>query len=117
MHSRIAIAGVITALVLPLTTATAVSAHGHDQLPETIDLPAGFVGEGVAVGAHNTFYAGSVADGRVASGDLRDGISDVFVSTPIVPSATGLGRPATQPAVVSGAHRHGCCLQLETERP
>ena len=56
MHSRIAIAGVITALVLPLTTATAVSAHGHDQLPETIDLPAGFVGEGVAVGAHNTFY-------------------------------------------------------------
>ena len=26
----------------------------------------------------------------MASGDLRDGVSDVFVSTPIVPSATGL---------------------------
>jgi sugar lactone lactonase YvrE len=42
------------------------------------------------VGAHNNFYAGSVTDGRVARGDLRDGTSEVFVSTPLVPAATGL---------------------------
>ena len=39
--------------------------------PDTIDLPAGFAGEGVAGGAGNTFYAGSLADGRIARGQFR----------------------------------------------
>jgi sugar lactone lactonase YvrE len=90
MNKRFALVGIVAAL-MPISTATAVSAHGgHDQHPETIDLPAGFVGEGVAVGGHNTFYAGSVADGRIARGNLPDGVSEVFVSTPLVAAATGL---------------------------
>jgi sugar lactone lactonase YvrE len=91
MFKRLALAGVVTALVIPATSAAAESGHGHDgDRPDTIDLPAGFRGEGVAVGGHHTFYAGSVADGRVARGDLRDGTSEVFVGTPLVPAATGL---------------------------
>jgi hypothetical protein len=96
MFKRLALAGIVAALVLPAADVRADSAHddprneGQGHLPDTIDLPAGFVGEGVAVGSHDTFYAGSVADGRVARGDLRDGFSEVFVPDPIVASATGL---------------------------
>ena len=36
--------------------------------PDTIDLPAGFAPEGVAVGRGGTFYAGSRTDGRIARG-------------------------------------------------
>jgi sugar lactone lactonase YvrE len=91
MFKRLSLIGVVAALAVPASTAAADSAHGNsDQFPDTIDLPAGFQGEGVAVGSHNSFYAGSVADGRVARGDLRDGTSDVFVSDPIVAAATGL---------------------------
>jgi hypothetical protein len=90
MHKRLALVGIVAALAVPATTAAADSGHGHNDGPDTIDLPAGFVGEGVAVGAHHTWYAGSVADGRIASGDLRDGTSEVFVSSPLVNAATGL---------------------------
>jgi sugar lactone lactonase YvrE len=91
MFKRLALLAVVATLAVPASTAAADSAHGtSDQFPDTIDLPAGFQGEGVAVGSHNSFYAGSVADGRVARGDLRDGTSDVFVSDPIVDAATGL---------------------------
>jgi hypothetical protein len=91
MYKRLALVGIVAALAVPASTAAADSGHGHNgQRPDTIDLPAGFVGEGVAVGAHRTWYAGSVADGRIASGDLRDGTSSVFVSDPIVAGATGL---------------------------
>ena len=94
MYKRLALVGIVAALAVPTSTATADSGHGHDgERPDTIDLPAGFVGEGVTVGAHNTFYAGSVfgpTGGQIARGDLRDGTSEVFVSAPIVPAATGL---------------------------
>lgn len=91
MYKHLALAGIVAALAVPATTVAASS--GSDpraDRPDTIDLPAGFVGEGVSIGAHNTFYAGSVADGRIARGDLRNGTSEVFVSEPIVAAATGL---------------------------
>ena len=94
MYKRLALVGIVAALAVPASTAAADSGHGHDgQRPDTIDLPAGFVGEGVAVGAHNTWYAGSVfgaTGGQIARGDLRDGTSEVFVSDPLVGAATGL---------------------------
>ena len=91
MYKRFAFAGIVAALVVPAATANASSApHGRSHLPDTIDLPADFVGEGVAVGAHDTFYAGSVADGRVARGNLSEGASEVLVLDPLVNAATGL---------------------------
>lgn len=48
--------------------------------PETIDLPPGFRPEGIAIGRGSTFFAGSLADGRVLRGDLRTGESEVLVA-------------------------------------
>ncbi len=59
-------------------------------LPDTIDAPAGFALEGVAAGQGRTFYVGSLADGRIARGDIRTGTMDVFVSAPAMVSAVGL---------------------------
>jgi len=120
MYKRLALAGVVAALIVPVGTASADSGHGHHgNLPETIDLPAGFVGEGVAVGAHNTWYAGSVADGRIASGDLREGTSDVFISEPIVAAATGLKADLRHNLLwVSGAATgHAAVYDLMTGTP
>jgi hypothetical protein len=89
--TRLSLGGVATALVLFVAPPVAVADRDHDDsLPTTIDLPAGFAGEGVAAGDDDTFYAGSLADGRVAVGSLDTGTSDVFVSSPLVAPAVGL---------------------------
>ena len=83
--------GSLAALALLASVAgLAVPGPADAQRPETIDLPNGFQGEGVATARHGTFFAGSRADGRIAIGSLRDGTSDVFVEDPLVPAATGL---------------------------
>ncbi len=60
------------------------------RVDETIELPAGFAGEGVAIGRGQTFYAGSLADGRIARGDLDQRESEVWVSEPLVGVAVGV---------------------------
>ena len=119
MHKRLALVGIVAALAVPTSTAAAPSHGRHDQLPDTIDLPSGFAGEGVAVGAGSTFYAGSVSDGRVARGDLRLGTSDVFVSSPLVPAATGLKADLRHNLLwVSGAATgQAAVYNLETGEP
>jgi hypothetical protein len=72
-----------------LASALGTGAAAADR-PVTVDLPAGFAGEGVATDGTRTFYAGSRLDGRIARGDLHEGTSEVFVSEPLVPAATGL---------------------------
>lgn len=78
-------AAVIAAVALPIGTVTAAP-----RADDTIDLPAGFAGEGVTIGRGNTFYAGSLADGRIARGNLRKRTSAVWVSEPVVAPAVGL---------------------------
>src|SRR4051812_14054121 len=120
MYTRLALVGVAAALMVPVGTASADPGNSHHRnRPETIDLPAGFVGEGVAVGAHNTYYAGSVADGRVARGDLRDGTSDVFIANPLVAAATGLKADLRHNLLwVSGAGTgHAAVYNLTTGAP
>ncbi len=72
----------------PLTLAP--GALADRRLPDTIDAPAGFALEGVAAGEGRTFYVGSLADGRIARGDLRTGTMEVFVSAPVITPAAGL---------------------------
>ncbi len=88
---RMFMVGVAAALLLPPGLAGA-EPNGDDDgdRADTIDLPAGFAGEGVAIGAGGTFYAGSLADGRIARGNLRTRTSEVFVSAPVVAPAVGL---------------------------
>jgi hypothetical protein len=87
MKVRLATVTILAALLAPVVT---VGSPASAHRPETIDLPEGFQGEGIASGRLGTFYAGSRADGRVARGDLRSGTSEVFVDEPLVAAATGL---------------------------
>jgi hypothetical protein len=89
MHLRFFSAFAIAVLALTGLTTTASAQNGKHR-PDTVDLPAGFQGEGVATGRGNTFYAGSRVDGRVARGDIREGTSEVFVAAPLVAQAVGL---------------------------
>jgi hypothetical protein len=84
MRLTVAVAAIVTA-ALPIGASNAAPKHD-----DTIDLPSGFEGEGITVGKGRTFYAGSLADGRIASGDLRKRTSEVFVDTPVVAPAVGL---------------------------
>ena len=91
MRTRLTVLACVVALTWPVTGAAATTTADDDgPRHDTIDLPAGFEGEGVAVGAGTTFYAGSLADGRIARGDLRAGTSEVFVSNPLLAPAVGL---------------------------
>ena len=90
MRHRVRSVAVIAAIVLVPAPVAAGADAASAHRPETIDLPAGFAGEGVATGRHDTFYAGSRTDGRIARGDLGDGTSEVFVGEPLVTAATGL---------------------------
>ena len=91
MRTRLTVLACVVGLTWPVTGAAATTTAGGDgPRHDTIDLPAGFEGEGVAVGAGTTFYAGSLADGRIARGDLRAGTSEVFVSNPLLAPAVGL---------------------------
>ncbi|MFL7839370.1 MAG: SMP-30/gluconolactonase/LRE family protein, partial [Candidatus Promineifilaceae bacterium] len=49
-----------------------------DAFPETVPLPTAFQPEGIAIGRGPTFYAGSLADGRILKGNLRTGASAVL---------------------------------------
>jgi hypothetical protein len=51
----------------------------RSQLPKTIALPDGLRPEGITSDGRSTFYVGSLADGRVVTGDLRTGETRVLV--------------------------------------
>ena len=98
MRMSTAATAVVVALALPIGTATAAP-RGDD----TIDLPAGFAGEGVAVGAGNTFYAGSLAGGHIARGNLRERTADALGDgTDPLPSRRAGGRRPPRSAVGRG---------------
>jgi sugar lactone lactonase YvrE len=47
--------------------------------PARIQLPSGWMPEGITAGAGNTIYVGSLAGGGIWTGDVRTGQGDVFV--------------------------------------
>jgi hypothetical protein len=70
----------VTALTTPVASAEGRRGGG---LPSSIDLPVGTRPEGITSGPGPSFYVGSVADGRIVTGDLRTGA----VRTLIAPEA------------------------------
>ena len=60
----------VTALTSPVASATS-RRGGH--LPNSVALPNGTQPEGITSGPGATFYVGSVADGRIVTGNLRTG--------------------------------------------
>ena len=71
------------ALVLSGTspaTARSGDQSSHPRPSRTVALPNGFRPEGIASGPGTRYYAGSMADGRIVTGDLRRGTSRVLLS-------------------------------------
>jgi sugar lactone lactonase YvrE len=90
----VGLAAALTSAALTVTLAGPAAAHprpggGHRHLPAQIDLPAGFMPEGIAVDRGPLAYLGSRADGDIYSVNLRTG--DKLLVSP------GLG--ATSPSV------------------
>ncbi len=69
----------ITLVSLALLVGAAAPAVAKRAFPDVIQLPTAFEAEGIAIGRHHTFYAGSLADGTIVSGDLRTGETEVLV--------------------------------------
>ena len=90
------LAAIAAALAAVVATAALAEPATAREKPTTIDLPAGFLPEGVATGRGGTFYAGTragdgVVGGQVARGNIRSGApAEVFVDVPLVGAATGL---------------------------
>jgi streptogramin lyase len=59
------------ALAAPAPAASALLSRSH--VAEPVALPVGFRPEGVTSGPSDTYYAGSLADGRIWTGDLSRG--------------------------------------------
>ncbi len=78
--------GVVLAALLTLSPATAAASP---SFPTTIDLPAGFRPEGIAIGSAPVAYLGSLADGDIYRVDLRTGSGRVISEGPGTPS-TGM---------------------------
>jgi hypothetical protein len=72
MRRRVALAALLAVslgVVLPATAAPA----GSPTFPARIDLPNGFVPEGIESGQGTTYFVGSLVDGAIRRGDLRTG--------------------------------------------
>ena len=69
-----------------LVTPPGAEAHGrHGRgFPATVALPDGIRPEGITSGPGTTFHVGSLADGRIVTGDLRRGTART-----LLPGATG----------------------------
>ena len=83
---------VVAAVLASGAGAVLVAPASAAQLPETIEIPGDFQGEGVATTQDGTFYAGDRDDGRIVRGVLREGTTsvEVFIDDPAVLAATGL---------------------------
>lgn len=79
----------IVTLVALLTGVVAPVASAARPFPDVIDLPGGYFPEGIAVGAGQDVYVGSLVDGAIWKGDLRAGSGDVLV--PGVEGRTAVG--------------------------
>jgi sugar lactone lactonase YvrE len=69
----------VISLMILLSMALPAAAAEKHPFPDIIPLPDNFNPEGITTGYGHTFYAGSLADGSIVSGDLRTGESQVLV--------------------------------------
>lgn len=82
---RAVLAGTAGSALVAITSAsTSVAASPAVPAPETVALPDGIRPEGITSGPGTTYYVGSLADGRIVTGDLLTG----SVAT-LLPGATG----------------------------
>lgn len=98
MLRRVGLPLVIAALV---GTQVVPSASAGTVFPTTIDLPAGFQPEGIAIGPGPVAYLGSLADGSIYRADLVTGRGKIVSEGPGTPSV-GMKTDARGRLFVSG---------------
>jgi sugar lactone lactonase YvrE len=74
------VAGLVLTAVLTAVLVTPQASAGHP--PGRIELPDGFLPEGIAIGPGHTAWFGSRADGDIYRADLRTGEGEVFAQGP-----------------------------------
>ncbi len=67
-------------MVIALLLAAVPALAGGDSFPKIIPLPEGFRPEGIALGKGSGFFAGSLANGAIYTGDLRTGEGGLLYS-------------------------------------
>ena len=80
--SRRAVLGLAAgAALVPVSVSggTAQARRRVGPAPETVALPDGFRPEGIASGSGTTYYAGSMANGRIVTGDLLGGPQSILL--------------------------------------
>lgn len=103
LRSATAAATIATIELTGAGTATAHDRHRHGdhhhhddrgrrrrRAPETVRLPDGLQPEGITSGPGTRYYVGSVADGRIVTGDLLAGTSSVLLAGAMGRSLRGL---------------------------
>jgi sugar lactone lactonase YvrE len=90
------------AALAALVSLTAVAVAAAQTLPRRIELPDGWQPEGIAAGAGNQLFVGSLGSGAVVRVDARTGRSRVVVAGRKGRAATGLKRAGNR-LFVSGA--------------
>ena len=93
LRSATAAATLATVEVARSSSASAGHRGGDEhpvEAPKTVSLPDGIQPEGITSGPGTRFYVGSLADGRIVAGDLRDGTSSVLLKGAAGRSLRGL---------------------------
>jgi sugar lactone lactonase YvrE len=90
------------AALVALVSLTVVAVAAAQTLPRRINLPNGWQPEGIAAGAGNQLFVGSLASGAVIRVDARTGRSRIVVAGRRGRAATGLKRSGNR-LFVSGA--------------
>lgn len=84
---------VLAVCLLPLGATTAQGAQ-PDLFPTRIDLPAGWMPEGIEAGEGTTVFVGSLRDGAIWRGDVRTGEGDPSWADPVGVPTVGLAYDA-----------------------
>jgi sugar lactone lactonase YvrE len=82
--------------------------------PATIDLPNGWLPEGIAIAPGGTFYSGSRANGAVYGGSLRTGEGDIVVPGMAGRAAVGVDEDRGRLFVAGGGTGDGYVYDAET---
>lgn len=83
MHLRTIVVAVASVFAAALLAQPVASAH---PFPDRIELPDGFMPEGIAIGPGPTAWFGSRADGDIYQVDLRTGVGEIVSQGPGTPS-------------------------------
>lgn len=80
LSRRALLGGAAGVALIPVTaTGGAAQASGGPFVRSTVPLPAGLRPEGITSGPGFTFYVGSLADGRIVTGNLLFGTSEILL--------------------------------------